>query len=138
MIVLDASVAVKWFVHGEPLVREAHAVLDDICASPDRYIVPELFMNELLSVLVRLPGATDGKVKEALALVESLSITRVGNGHELLVAAADSAIALRISGYDALYLALARLSDGVWLTADKKAAKKVRQKRLVRVLGEPG
>ena len=41
----------------------------------------------------------------------------------------------RLSGHDATYVALASLTDGVWLTADARAAAKVREKRLVRVLG---
>ena len=50
MIVLDASVALKWFVDDEPLVEEARRVLDDIEAQPATYIVPDLFMNEVLEL----------------------------------------------------------------------------------------
>ena len=41
----------------------------------------------------------------------------------------------KISGYDAVYVALAALSDGVWLTADARAARRVGRAHLVRVLG---
>ncbi len=84
MIVLDASVALKWFVDDEPLVDEARTVLDDIGRQPAEYLVPELFMNELLAVLSRLPDATTGQVREALTLVETLGMARVANGHDLL------------------------------------------------------
>ena len=64
MIVLDASVSLKWFVPGEPLAAEAAKVLDAIAEDPRPYAVPELFMNEVLAVLARLPGATrDGSVR---------------------------------------------------------------------------
>jgi len=84
VIVLDASVALKWFVDDEPLVDEARTVLDDIGRQPAEYLVPELFMNELLAVLSRLPDATTGQVREALTLVETLGMARVANGHDLL------------------------------------------------------
>lgn len=135
MIVLDASVALKWFVDGEPLVDEARAVLEAIGRDPRPYVVPELFMNEVLAVLSRLPHASKTTVREALALVEALGLARVGNGHELLSVAADFACGWAVSGYDAVYLALAALSGGVWLTAYARAAAKVRRKGLVRILG---
>lgn len=135
MIVLDTSVALKWFVDGEPLADEAAAVLDDIGRDPGPYVVPELFMNEFLAVLSRLPGTTTKRVQQALTLVESLGLARAGNGHDLLANAARYAGDWGLSGYDAVYVALAALGGGVWLTADERAAKKVRRAKLVRVLG---
>ncbi len=135
MIVVDASVAIKWFVTGEPLVDEAAQVLDEIGRDPAPYGVPDLFMNELLAVLCRLPGSQPAKVREALSLVEALGMARVGNGHELLALAADFAGQWRLSGYDAVYVALAALSDGVWLTADARAAQRITNSSLVHVLG---
>jgi len=135
VIVVDASVAIKWFVSGEPLVEEALQVLSAIEQDPSPYSVPDLFMNELLAVLCRLPNAETAKVQEALALVEALGMTRVGNGHELLALAADFADRWKISGYDAIYLALAALTEGVWLTADARAERRVETPRLVRLLG---
>lgn len=136
MIVVDASVALKWFVDGEPLVAEARLVLDEIERDPRPYGVPELFMNELLAVLARLSRATTATVQQAMSLVESLGLARVGNGHELLAAAAGLACDLGVSGYDAVYLALAASTDGTWLTADAGAAKRVRHRGLVRLLGQ--
>ena len=135
MIVVDASVAIKWFVTGEPLVDEAAQVLDEIGRDPALYGVPDLFMDELLAVLCRLPGSQPPKVQEALSLVEALGMARVGNGHDLLALAANFAGQWTLSGYDAVYVALAALSDGVWLTADARAARRIRKPSLVQVLG---
>lgn len=136
MIVVDASVAIKWFVAGEPLVEEAERVLAEIQEDPSSYVVPDLFMNELLAVLCRLPGSTPSRVKEALALVEALGMRRIGNGHELLAQAAEFAGRWKLSGYDALYVALASLTGGEWLTADARAARRIRNSDLVVLLGE--
>ena len=135
MIVVDASVAIKWFVRGEPLVDDAAQLLGEIERNPARYGVPDLFMNELLAVLCRLPGSEPAKVQEALSLVEALGVTRVGNGHELLALAADFAGRWGLSGYDAVYVALAALTDGVWVTADARAARRIPKSGLVQLLG---
>lgn len=136
MIVLDASVALKWFVDGEPLVDEARRVLDAIGRDPRPYLVPDLFMNEMFAVLARLPGASAAQVGGALGLLESLGLARIGNGHDLLAEATDLAFRWQLSGYDAIYVALASMSGAVWLTADAKAAKRIRRKGLVRLLGQ--
>lgn len=62
-------------------------------------------------------------------------MARIGNGRELLALAADFAGQWKLSGYDAVYVALAALSDGVWLTADARAAHRIGKASLVRVLG---
>src|ERR1700737_207424 len=107
MIVLDASVALKWFVEDEPLADEARAVLTDIERDPRPYGVPEFFMNELVAVLTRMKDASPAKVQEAIGLVESLGLARFANGHELLELAIELALRWRLSGYDAVYVALA-------------------------------
>ncbi len=135
MIVVDASVAIKWFVTNEPLVVEAGRVLAEIERNPSLYVVPDLFMNELLAVLCRLPASQPSRVREALALVEALGLTRVGNGHELLALAADFAGRWGLSGYDAVYVALASLTEGVWLTADERAVRRIGRSSLARLLG---
>ena len=116
-------------------MEEAEQVLLAIERDPTSYLVPDLFMNELLAVLCRLPGSQRSSVQEALALVEALGLTRIGNGHELLALAADFAVRWRLTGYDAIYVALAALSDGAWLTADASAVRRVGRSSLVSLLG---
>ena len=135
MTIVDASVAAKWFLPGEPLASEARAVLYEIRDDPRGFLVPELFMNELLAVLARMHGVTAVDVAEAISLVEALGLHRVANGHELLASAAELAVDWGLSGYDATYVALARLAGGAWLTADRRAANRVRDRKLVRILG---
>lgn len=134
MIVLDASVALKWFADDEPRTREAMEVLDSVGRSPREYIVPDIFMAECLAVLCHMQGGSVERIREALALLESLGIERAGCGHELMQLAAEYAVTWQISGYDAIYLALAALTGAVWLTADGRAARRVGDKRLVRLL----
>ncbi|MBY0276610.1 hypothetical protein K2Z84_14820 [Candidatus Binatia bacterium] len=71
----------------------------------------------------------------AISLVEALGLHRAANGHELLATAAKLAVDWGLSGSDATYVALARLVGGAWLTADRRAAVRVRERKLVRILG---
>ena len=135
MIVVDASVAIKWFVTGEPLVEEAVQVLTAIERDPSFHSVPDPFMNELLPVPCLLPGSHPPKVQESLDLVKALGMTRLGRGYELLSLAADFAGRWNISGYDAVYVALAALSDRVWSPAAARAERRFEYRRLVRLLG---
>ena len=58
--VVDASIAVKWFApDGDAGDAAAERVLHLVAANPRRFVVPELFAYEVLSVLCRrLPQAT--------------------------------------------------------------------------------
>ena len=124
MIVIDASVAIKWFAPAEDNRDAALEVLSKVGEDPNRFAVPELFFNEMLAVLCRATEAAPAQIQSLITQLESLGLRRVGNGHELLASAAELAVTLKLSGYDAIYLACAQLLDGVWLTADARAAKR--------------
>ena len=113
---------------------QAKRVLDEVQRDPQKYAVPEMFMAECFAVLSRFRGATVESVREAMSRLESLGIERVSLGHDLLERAAAFSIGDGLSGYDAIYLALASLTNGIWLTADVRAARRVSDKRLVQVL----
>lgn len=51
--ILDASVAIQWFVADEVDHSEAIRILCQVRDSPFLFVVPELFFNEMLAVLAR-------------------------------------------------------------------------------------
>jgi predicted nucleic acid-binding protein len=132
--ILDASVAIKWFVPEEEGRREALAILDEVRDAPAGFAVPDLFFNEMLAVLTRLASPDSSLVREYLDALQDLGIERFGNGRELLDCAADLACALGLTGYDAVYLAAAKLAEGCWITADARAHHKVRDRRLAKLV----
>jgi predicted nucleic acid-binding protein len=134
VIVLDASVALKWFAPDEILAAEASRVLDEVERAPEEFLVPDIFMAECLAVLRRMRGATVENVQQAVELLESLGMSRIPIGHEVLQLAARYALEWKLSGYDAIYVALASLSKATWLTADERAARRVGLPGLTRVL----
>jgi predicted nucleic acid-binding protein len=135
--VIDASVAIKWFVPHEAGAAEAIAILDQVRDSPAGFVVPELFFSEMLAVLVRLLGRDAAAVGLYLDALQDLGFERIGNGRELLARAAELACAHGLTGYDAVYAASAQLIGGYWLTADVKAHRKVRHLRISKAVCQP-
>jgi predicted nucleic acid-binding protein len=137
LLVLDASVAIKWFVPSEPGAAEAIEILDRIRDSPADFVVPELFFNEMLAVLTRLVGRDGATVCSYLDALQDLGFERLGNGRKLLARAAELACAHHLTGYDAVYAASAQLLGGCWLTADGKAHRRIRRLRLSKLVCQP-
>jgi predicted nucleic acid-binding protein len=134
--VIDASVAVKWFVHEDAGRDAALALLDRIQADPRPYVVPELFFNEMLAVLCKLLGEPS-RIIDYVRALEQLGLERIGNGSQLLACAATLARTHRLSGYDAIYAASAQLIGGRWLTADERVHQKLRPLGLSELLVRP-
>lgn len=134
LLIVDASVAIKWFVPNEIGRAEAMAILDRVHHAPDGFAVPELFFNEMLAVLTRLAGDDVAAVRSYIEALQDLGFERIGNGRELLACATDLACTYGLPGYDALYAASARLTDGCWLTADVRAHRKVARLRISRAV----
>lgn len=132
--VVDASVALKWFVAEEHLKKEAIEVLDELKSSPSNFAVPELFFNEMLSAFCKILDDAR-RIREYMDILQDLGLARLGNGRELLSLAASMAKEYGITGCDVIYTANAKLVGGVWLTADWRAHKKIARLHISRFLG---
>ena len=115
-LVVDANVAMKWFVQ-EPLSEEARILLrgDNILTAPD--VLPMEFGNVMAKKLRRgeVEAAEAGKAIERVrALVWLLPSS------ELFTRAWDLVVQYNRSFYDALYLALAVREGCRLVTADEK------------------
>jgi len=117
--VIDASVAIKWFVLEEAHER-ALALLEEILRAPKSFAVPELFYFELAHVFHRaLPEPSHAQVS-LLERVITFGIQRFALTQPLL-AEIRTLQRRQLSGYDAAYVALAKLLDGKWITCDSNA-----------------
>ena len=124
MKIIDASVALKWFVNEPAGQKTAEQVLQQVESDPRLFGVPELFFAEMLHVLCRI-FKEEKRVKEAMTILETLGFERIGFGHELLQLATGISLKYEISGYDAIYVASAKLLKGQWYTFDQKAHQKI-------------
>ncbi len=123
-LVLDASVAVKWFLPraGEPLADEALALLRRYADGEIEFMVPDLFWAEFSNVLwkaVRTGRIVEKAATQALTDMLHYGLPTVG-GPEL----AEDALAIALSTgrtvYDAMYVALAVQRESSFVTADER------------------
>lgn len=120
-VVIDSSVAVKWFVRdGEPDVEKARLLLDAHLAGDRVIAVPPHLMIEVLNAL-RFRGldTTDLQAAAHWLLDARLEIMPIG---PLAVRAASVAVEHGLTVYDAAFVALAESLDAELVTADRRFA----------------
>ena len=117
--VIDASVAVRWFIE-EEVHPHADEVLEKVIDEPERFAVPELFAFEVFSVLQRMhPSGFEAFEKGIIPLLQG-GVFRQPMTKSLALKA-NGFVKLGLTGYDACYAALAKDLKGTWLTFDKQA-----------------
>lgn len=130
--VIDASVAIRWFLKNESHPH-AEAVLRRLVDRPEGFAVPELFSFEVYAVLTRVhPRGSDVFLRAMLPILNG-GIYRQPMT-ESLAARASRYAARGLTGYDACYAALAREVQGVWLTFDEKAHRCLAKDRISHLL----
>jgi predicted nucleic acid-binding protein len=132
VIVLDASVAAKWFIE-ELDSDKALKVLDLVQDAPHEFAVPELFFVEMLNFLGRTEPI-GSRLQGYMADLENLGLVRLAHSHEVVQTAAVLMCARGLSGYDATYAATAQVLSATWLTADARAHKRVAELNLSKLL----
>ena len=115
--VVDASVAIKWFVR-EPLWREA----DMLARQWETLSAPEFIVAEVTNVAWKkvLRGEIEPSQAHEIATAIQRSVPRFYASIALNEDALTIALALKHPVYDCLYLACAELADAVLVTADKR------------------
>lgn len=122
MIVVDASVAVKWFV-AEWLHDEARGLLD----RPEALVAPDLLPVETANVAwkkLRRGELTAGEASQLVAVLLG-GVPALRPSRELLPRALDLAAGLDHAVYDCLYLALALEEQATLVTADHRLHERV-------------
>jgi predicted nucleic acid-binding protein len=132
MWVVDASVAVRWFLKDETHPN-ADRVLRAIIDRPESFAVPELFCFEVYAVLCRKHPSGHRIFKEGMMPVLNSGIYRQPMT-ERLAGKAARFVQKGLTGYDACYVALASEVEGRWLTFDEEAHKCLAREKLSHVL----
>jgi len=125
-LVLDASVAAKWFlpITNETLTEEALELLRRYAAGELRFLVPDLFWPELANVFwkaVRQGRWSHSSAETALRAVRDRNLPTV-SALALLDDAFSIALTFDRSVYDSMYIATALAAKTHLVTADEKLA----------------
>jgi predicted nucleic acid-binding protein len=138
-IVLDASVAVKWFLPEkvETMAAKALALLDRFGKNEIQIIVPDLFWVEFASVLwkaIRRGNFPKDSADAALASLKRFDFPTISS-LKLLDDAFQIATDYGRTVYDCLYVALAVQSNSQLITADERLANSLAGRFPVKWLG---
>jgi predicted nucleic acid-binding protein len=139
LIVVDASVAVKWLplFATEDLVDRAKNLLRRLANDEISLIVPELFWLEISSALckaVRRKDCNPSEAHQAFIEIQLVSLKTLPSV-DLVSTAQEIAIRYGRSIYDSLYVALAGTTGSEFITADEKLANAVAAYLPVKWLG---
>lgn len=120
-LVIDASVAVKWFVV-EPFSREARRVLSAYQNGAISFYAPDIFIAEFANTIWKkqlFQGLAETDAADILTAFGNLDIALVPTS-ALLSEAYQLATTHRRAIYDALYLALSVRENCNLVTADER------------------
>lgn len=124
--VLEASVAVKWFLPAasEPLSAEALGLLGRYAKGEANFLVPDLFFAEFANVLWKAERQARCDAATADAAIAKITGSRFPSfpSSTLIEPALQIARAYGRSVYDCLYVALALQTRTQLITADEKLA----------------
>ncbi|ABD88636.1 type II toxin-antitoxin system VapC family toxin [Rhodopseudomonas palustris] len=120
--VVDASVAVKWFVN-----ETDSELADDLSSIQHRLFAPKLIVTEVANVLARKAVAGLLPADRAFGFLRSLPnyLNDVIDIDELTEPAFHNAVLLRHPIYDLIYLEAARRLDALLITADRRLVEKL-------------
>jgi predicted nucleic acid-binding protein len=130
MIVVDSSVALKWFLDEEG-TETALALLwrEDFAA-------PDLLIYELINGLVYKRSLTISDIKDSLNKLMKLDIEFLVLTGETIARTAEIARHFNLSAYDASFVALAEKLNINFITADSKLVQRVKGLSFVRHLSD--
>jgi len=125
-LVIDASVAAKWFLPSkyEPHADIAAGLLKRYAAGDLRFVVPDLFWAELGNVFwkaVRQGRWQRSGAEDAIRLARTRSFPTAPS-KALLEDAFQISTSFDRTVYDAIYVALAIISKATLITADERLA----------------
>ena len=123
-LVIDASVAAKWFLPDEPFSATALELLRGATEGATEFIVPDLFFSECGNILWKAARRQRLSAEETLAairVIRDLQTLTVPAG-ALLEKTLQIARSYDRSFYDSLYIAVAVQEHTHFVTADERLA----------------
>jgi len=119
-LVVDASVAGRWYVRSQPFLDAADRVQDDHNAGRISLIAPDNLLHEVAGVIHRAVFARRLSGRQGIEQLErflDLALTLVET-NSLVMSAFELSLRFGCSYYDAIYLEIARRHNAPFIHAD--------------------
>src|SRR5512134_3372183 len=120
MIVLDASVVLKWLFDDEDGADSAVRLRDDHVSGHELVAVPDLLFYEIGNVLATKTRLSEAAIHEAFSLLWDFSLERFDLGLEEFQGGLVLSGKYGITLYDAAYVELSRRLKCTFVTADNR------------------
>jgi predicted nucleic acid-binding protein len=134
VIVLDASVALKWIFAEEKGEDKARYYRDRHISGEEPAAVPDLFFYEIGNVLAIKTALAAEAAAEAFTLLWNFDLEVFSLGPEEFILGIAKSIHCKITLYDAAYIVLAEKLGCDLVTADKRLYEKVKGRQKATVL----
>jgi predicted nucleic acid-binding protein len=134
MIVLDASVVLKWIFDDEDGSERAARLKDAHVDGHEIVAVPDLLFYEIGNALATKTRLTEVAIEEAFSLLWEFSLERFDLGLDEFQGGLVLSRKYKITLYDAAYVELSRRLKCPFVTADKKLYEKVKSIKTVELL----
>lgn len=127
MVIIDTSVAYKWFIDEEPkeITIAARALLKRFLKRKEKILCPDLILYELANTLAYKPKLRDVEINSIWSKLSDINLPIANPTQHFMKKCIDFSVQYRVSVYDASYAILALEKNCILLTADSKFAKKI-------------
>jgi len=134
MIVLDASLILKWIFEDEDGGNRARYYRDRHISGDEVVAIPDLFFYEIANVLATKTRLTIEGAVEAFSLFWNFDFEVFSLGVEEFLNGITLSKRHRITLYDAAYIELARVLNCYFVTSDRRLYQKVEALKRVKLL----
>lgn len=135
LLVLDTSIVLKWYKE-EEYTEIALKIKKDFVEGLNEIIVPDLVLYEMANVLRFTDGFNERLIKKSLESFIDLGIDIVIPTIEMISLATKLSYKYKITVYDAIFIALSKIINGIFVTADKKLYEKVKELKFVKFISK--
>jgi predicted nucleic acid-binding protein len=134
MIILDASVVLKWILGDEKDGAKATSYKEGHVSVEETVAVPSLFFYEIANVLATKTHLSTKDAADAFSLIWNFDLEVFSLGLDEFLEGISLSRKYGITLYDAAYVQLARKLGCPFVTADRRLSEKVKGLRGVRML----
>lgn len=126
MIVIDASVVIKWVRDGEEHQESALRILNNHVDRREEIVAPDLLLYEVTNALITKVHTSWSVIHTSLDVIIQAHILRYHPGEADVLLASKLALKYKTTLYDMLYVVTAERYDTIFVTADEKFVRKTK------------